>query len=56
MHFGKRRHTRIDVIPMDKEEAMDAPLFFRKAIMDAGERSSAPAWRGRSLVIRVLCV
>ena len=37
MQFGKKRHARIDVIPMDKEEAMDAPLYFRKAIMDAGE-------------------
>ena len=37
MHFGKNRHTRIDVVPMDKEVAMDAPLYFRKAISDAEE-------------------
>jgi diadenosine tetraphosphate (Ap4A) HIT family hydrolase len=35
--FGKRRHTRIDVVPMDKELAFDAPLFFRKAIQDSEE-------------------
>lgn len=32
-----RRHTRIDVIPMDKEAALDAPLYFKKAMQDADQ-------------------
>jgi diadenosine tetraphosphate (Ap4A) HIT family hydrolase len=31
MNFGRRRHARVDVVPMDKEIAFDAPLYFRKA-------------------------
>jgi len=37
-HLGaRRRHARIDVVPMDKEIAFDAPLFFRKAMSEAEE-------------------
>lgn len=32
-----RRHTRIDVIPMDREAALDAPLYFKKAMQDADQ-------------------
>jgi hypothetical protein len=38
VHLGaRRRHARIDVVPMDKEIAFDAPLFFRKAMTEAEE-------------------
>ena len=33
----RRRHTCIECIPMDREEGADAPLFFRKAILDSEE-------------------
>ena len=33
----QRRHACIDCIPMDREEGADAPLFFRKAILDSEE-------------------
>jgi hypothetical protein len=31
------RHTRVEVVPMPRELAADAPLFFRKAILDEEE-------------------
>jgi diadenosine tetraphosphate (Ap4A) HIT family hydrolase len=37
MHHGRRRHTRVDVIPMDKELAFDAPLYFKQAIVGSEE-------------------
>lgn len=38
--LDKKRHTRIDVIPMEKDIAFDAPLFFRKAILESEEWTS----------------
>lgn len=35
--FQRNRHAIIDVLPMDKEAVMDAPLFFSKAIVEAEE-------------------
>lgn len=29
-----RRHARIDVVPMEREQALDAALYYRKAIQD----------------------
>lgn len=37
LNLSSSRHAIIDVIPMDKAEGEDAPLFFRKAIVDAEE-------------------
>lgn len=31
------RHTAVDVVPLDREVALDAPLFFRQALTDAEE-------------------
>ena len=33
----RRRHTCIECVPMDAEEGADAPIFFRKAILDSEE-------------------
>jgi hypothetical protein len=38
---GVRRHTRIDVIPMDAEVALDVPLYFKKALQDADQWAAA---------------
>lgn len=32
---GRTRHLRVEVLPMDKEVAFDAPLYFRKEIVDS---------------------
>lgn len=37
LSFGARTHAVVDVVPLDNEAALDAPLFFRKAITDAEE-------------------
>lgn len=34
---GNKKHTVIDIVPMDKEIAEDAPLFFQKGILDSEE-------------------
>ena len=34
---NNKKHTVIDIIPMDKEIADDAPLFFQKGILDSEE-------------------
>lgn len=40
LHHHKRRHCRVEVIPMDAELARDAPLYFQKEINEAGEEWS----------------
>lgn len=38
--FHARRHTFIDCIPLDKRDAGTAPLYFRKALAEAGGDSA----------------
>jgi hypothetical protein len=40
MHRDKRRHAIIEAVPMERELALDAPLYFRKEILEAEDWTS----------------
>ena len=40
MHLKKQRHTVLECIPLPPEVGLDAPLYFSKAISEAGEEWS----------------